>query len=105
MLIEQITGAAGAQFVERALGPGAAEPHAIGGGFLLRPVSRRALLELFQIDQIPHAGLRPADSVVNATMPSTDERLQIAVELPASKFGGCALAGSILMYKFPTICI
>ena len=101
MLIEQIIGAASAQLVKRALRLGAAEPRAIGGGFLLRPLSCRALLELFQIDQIPHAGPRHAGSVVVATMQSIDGGVQISVELAAAKLGGYALVSSILIMKFP----
>ena len=101
MLIEQIIGAACAQLVKRALRLGAAEPRAIGGGFLLRPLSCRALLELFQIDQIPHAGPRHAGSVVVATMQSIDGGVQISVELAAAKLGGYALVSSILIMKFP----
>jgi hypothetical protein len=87
MLIEQITGTACVEFVERPLGLGAAEPCAIGGGFPLRLVSCCALFELFQIDQIPHAGLLHAASVVIATMKSIDERMRIQFELAESKFG------------------
>jgi len=101
MLIEQIIGAACAQFVKRALRLGAAEPRAIGGGFLLRALSCRTLLELFQIDQIPHAGPRHAGSVVVATMQSIDGGVQISVELAAAKLGGYALVSSILIMKFP----
>jgi hypothetical protein len=101
MLIEQVTGAAGACLVERALGLGAAEPRAIGGGFLLRPLAPCTLLELFQIDQIPHAGPRHVDSVVIATMPSIDERVQISVEFTPAKLGGYAPASSILIYEIP----
>jgi len=103
MLIEQIIGAACAQLVKRALRLGAAEPRAIGGGFLLRPLSCRALLELFQIDQIPHAGPRHAGSVVVATMQSIDGYVQISVELAAAKLSGYALVSSILIMKFPII--
>jgi len=103
MLIEQIIGAACAQLVKRALRLGAAEPRAIGGGFLLRPFSCRALLELFKIDQIPHAGPRHAGSVVVATMQSIDGYVQISVELAAAKLSGYALVSSILIMKFPII--
>jgi hypothetical protein len=101
MLIEQIIGAACAQLVKRTLRLGAAEPRAIGDGLLLRPLSCRALLELFQIDQIPHAGPRHAGSVVVATMQSIDGGVQISVELAAAKLGGYALVSSILIMKFP----
>jgi hypothetical protein len=101
MLIEQIIGAASAQLVKRALRLGAAEPRAIGGGFLIRPLSCRALLELFQIDQIPHTGPRHAGSVVVATMQSIDGGVQISVELAAAKLGGYALVSSILIYEIP----
>jgi hypothetical protein len=80
MLIEQSVGTACAQFVERAFGPGAAESCAVGGSFEFRSVSRGALFELFQVDQIPHASLRHAASVVIATMQSIDERVLIPVE-------------------------
>jgi hypothetical protein len=80
MLIEQITAAACALLFERALRFGAAEPRTIAGGFLRRPFAACALLELFQIDHITHAGPRHADSVVSATMQSIDERVQISVE-------------------------
>jgi hypothetical protein len=101
MLIEQIVGAFCAQLVECTPGLGAPEPRAIGGGFLLRAISRGALLELFQIDQVPHAGPRHAASVVIATMQPIDERVQIPVEFTASRIGGCALASSTLIMKFP----
>src|SRR6202046_2266668 len=99
MLIQLFTGALGAQLLELTFGPGAAEPGAIGGGFLFRPLLRNALPELFQIDQIPHGGPRHADLVVVATMPSIDERVR--VELTRSKFSGCALSSSILIMKSP----
>jgi hypothetical protein len=101
MLIQVFTGALGAQLLELTFGPGAAEPGAIGGGFLFRPLLRNALPELFQIDQIPHGGPRHADLVVVATMPSIDERVRVPVELTRSKFSGCALSSSILIMKSP----
>jgi hypothetical protein len=101
MLIQVFTGALGAQLLELTFGPGAAEPGAIGGGFLFRPPLRNALPELFQIDQIPHGDPRHADLVVVATMPSIDERVRVPVELTRSKFSGCALSSSILIMKSP----
>src|SRR5580698_6932383 len=102
MLIQLFTGAVGAQFLELTFGPGAAELRAIGGGFLFRPLFRNALPELFQIDQIPHGGPRHADLVVIATMPSIDEEyVRVPFELTQSKFGGYALACSILIMNSP----
>jgi len=46
MLIQVFTGAFGALFLELTFGPCAAEPRAIGGGFLFRPLFRDALSEL-----------------------------------------------------------
>jgi hypothetical protein len=97
MLIQVFTGAVGAQFLELTLGPDTAEPRAIGGGFLFRPLFRNALPELFQIDQIPHGGPRHANLVVMATMPSIDECVRVPFELTRSKFGGYSLASSILI--------
>jgi hypothetical protein len=101
MLIQVFTGALGAQLLELTFGPGAAEPGAIGGGFLFRPLFRNALSELFQIDQIPHAGPRHADLVVIATMSPIDECVRVPFNLTRSKFSGCALSSSILIYEFP----
>jgi hypothetical protein len=101
MLIQVFTGAVGAQFLELTFGPGTAEPRAIGGGFLFRPLFRNALPELFQIDQIPHGDPRHANLVVMATMPSIDECVRVPFELTQSKFGGYALACSILIMNSP----
>jgi hypothetical protein len=80
MLIQQITGTVCVQFVERAFGLGAAEPRTIGGSFEFRPVSRCALLELFQIDQITHASPHYGASLVITTMQSMDVRVRIPAE-------------------------
>jgi hypothetical protein len=101
MLIEQFAGALSALFLELTFGPGAAEPGAVGGGFLLRPLLRDALPELFQIDQIPHGGPRHVNLVVVTTMPPIDELVRVPSNLTRSKFSGCALASSILIYEFP----
>jgi hypothetical protein len=83
MLIQMLAGAFAAQLLKLALGPGAAEPRAIGGGFLFRPLLRNALPELLQVDQIPHAVPRHACLVVVETKPSNDERVRV----PVSRFG------------------
>src|ERR1700722_208631 len=101
MLIQQFTGAFAAQFLELAFGPGAAEPCAIGGGFLFRPLFRDALLELFQIDQIPHGGPRHVNLFGVETTPTIDERVRVPVEMTGSKFSGYARASSILIMNSP----
>ena len=101
MLIQQLTGAFGAQFLAFTFGPGAAEPCAIGGGFLFRPLFRDALPELFQIDQIPHGGPRHVNLVGVETTPPIDERVRAPVEMTRSKFSGYALASSILIMNSP----
>jgi hypothetical protein len=98
MLIEQLTGAACARLLELTFGPGAAEPRTVGGSFLLRPFPRGAFFELFQIDQIAHAGLHHAGSVVIAAMHSIDEVGWVPV---ASEFGGYVRASSIVIYEIP----
>jgi hypothetical protein len=62
MLIEQLTGALATMFVTRAFGFGSAKPRPIRFGLFLRPLTFNALLELLQIDQIPHACLHHAVS-------------------------------------------
>jgi hypothetical protein len=101
MLIEQLAGAVCALLIDGALGPGTAEPRAIGSSFLLRPLPRHALLELFQVDQIPHACPRHAGLIVIETMRSVDECVRVPVELTRSEFGGYAQGGSILIYEIP----
>jgi hypothetical protein len=87
MLIEQFVVAARPRLVKGAFGPGAAKSRTIGGSLLLRTISRRALLELFQVDQIAHCVPRHAGLDVVETMQS--------IEL-----SGFAPAGSILIIKF-----
>jgi hypothetical protein len=98
MLIEQLAGAFAARLLELAFGPRAAEAGAIGGGILFRPLPRYALLELFEIDQVPHAGPRHASPVVIETMQSFDEGGKVRF---VCKSGGYAPASSILIIKFP----
>ena len=98
MLIEQFAGALVLRILALAFGARAAESRAIGDRFLPGTVTRGAFPELFQIDQIPHAGPRHADLVVIKTMPSIDECVRVPC---ASKSGGYAQAGSILIYEIP----
>src|ERR1700744_3549450 len=98
MLIEQRLRALLARFFPLALGAGAAELRAIGGGFPFRLLALSPLPELLQIDQIPHAVLRHADLVAARAMQSIDKYLRVPV---ASKCGGYALISSILIYQIP----
>jgi hypothetical protein len=98
MLIEQLTGAVCARLFELAFGPGAAEPRTIGGSFLLRSFPCGSFFELFQIDQIAHAGPRHTGSAVVAAMYSIDEVGWVPI---ASGFGGYVQAGSIVIYEIP----
>jgi hypothetical protein len=55
MLIQYLCGAGAALLVELALGPGAAEPRAIGLGLAAGLVALHALPEPLEIDYFPHA--------------------------------------------------
>jgi hypothetical protein len=85
MLIEQLARALGARLVAAAFGFRAAEPRAIGGGVLLGALARRALLELLEINDLTHAGLRHAIPIVVATVQSIDESGKVRL---AYKFEG-----------------
>jgi hypothetical protein len=54
MLIQKTIRTARAQLVAFAFGTRAAKPGTVGGRLLFRLFSRRALPELFQINQVPH---------------------------------------------------
>jgi hypothetical protein len=101
MLIQQLTGAFGAQFLSLTFGPGTAPPCAIGGGLLFRPLFLDGLHALFQIDQIPHGGPRHVNLAGVETTPPMDERVRAPVEMTRSKFSGYALASSILIMNSP----
>jgi hypothetical protein len=62
VLIQSFVGALSAQLVERAFGFGSAKARSVGLRLLLRLISLSALLETFQVDHIPHAGLHHADN-------------------------------------------
>jgi hypothetical protein len=57
MLIENFVGAVRAQFIQRTFGFGPAKSHSVRIGMLRRLLALAALLESFQVDQIPHAFL------------------------------------------------
>jgi hypothetical protein len=98
MLIEQLAGALGLRILALAFSARTAESCAIGGRVLLGAFARRAFPELFQVDQVPHAGPRHADLIVVKTMPTIDECVRVPC---ASKSDGYAQVGSILIMKFP----
>jgi hypothetical protein len=60
MLIQELVGALGALLVQTAFGFGSAESRAIRFSLFLRLLSFGALLESFQVDDIPHGGLHHA---------------------------------------------
>ena len=55
MLFQMLVGSACAQFVQRAFGLGSAESRPVGIGLFGRLLAFAALLESFQVDNIPHA--------------------------------------------------
>lgn len=121
MLIQQVLGAACAALVLNAFGFGSAKPRTIGCGLFLRLIPRGALLELLQIDHIPHAGPHHAISrhasrrrrrecapllsepvpavwsnpVGSVKMHSIDNRARRPDAKPASNLEGRALASSV----------
>jgi len=101
MLIEQLAGTLVARFLAFAFGSGAAEPGTVGGSFLLCLLPVDALLELLEVDQIPHGRLRHASPAGGVAMQSIDERVRATLELTASKCGGYAQASSIFIYEIP----
>jgi len=116
-----------APFVQDAFGFGSAKPRTIGCGLLLRSVPRGALLELLQIDHVPHAGphyaisrhasrrRRPecapprsepvpavsSNPAGSAKMRSIDNRARRADAKPASNLAGRALASSVAIQENP----
>jgi hypothetical protein len=56
VLIEQIIGTTGMQFVERPFGFGSAEPRSVGVGLFRRLLTLAPFLKSLEVDYIPHLG-------------------------------------------------